>query len=224
MHVFLSLLGNSTSWSQHSNAKHRKQNGKRPSEVHRTASHTTLTDRDENVVDICHIFSCIFWLSHLLFSTSSRFSGQTWSLLWNCMIHTSWIQRIIMSWPIPGGRSGRKGFKSLLVPNPFRSVQCGMRLFFFLPVRLFLFNGYTWFIPVFVFAAALQLRNAPLLCSSGRRSCFSHLSHRCWGTWVFRRWLMACVVMTWMRRTWLGCRSLTRSSARWVSMEFSFYP
>ncbi len=131
MHVFLSLWGNSTSWSQHSNAKHRKQNGKRPSEVHRTASHTTLTDRDENVVDICHIFSCIFWLSHLLFSTSSRFSGQTWSLLWNCMIHTSWIQRIIMSWPIPGGRSGRKGFKSLLVPNPFRSVQCGMRLFFF---------------------------------------------------------------------------------------------
>ncbi len=131
MHVFLSLWGNSTSWSQHSNAKHRKQNGKRPSEVHRTASHTTLTDRDENIVDICHIFSCIFWLSHLLFSTSSRFSGQTWSLLWNCMIHTSWIQRIIMSWRIPGGRSGRKGFKSLLVPNPFRSVQCGMRLFFF---------------------------------------------------------------------------------------------
>ncbi|XP_016372374.1 protein Jade-1-like isoform X1 [Sinocyclocheilus rhinocerous] len=44
--VVLSLSGNSTSWSQHSNSKHRKQNGKRPSEVFRTDLITAMKLHD----------------------------------------------------------------------------------------------------------------------------------------------------------------------------------
>lgn len=108
-----------------------------------TASHTTLTDRDENAVDICHKYFHAFSDCHIfLFYLLQVFRTD---LITAMKLHDSYQLNPEDYYELadPWRQEWEKGVQVPVSPDSIPQCTVRYEAFFFLPVRLFLFNGCT---------------------------------------------------------------------------------